>query len=143
MLSRLSRPSSRFTSACRSFRSIESSHLHVQCSSYEVDPTYQLKFSIVWASVAGFFILIAFPTFIRFLRKGRIIDAFTGVREDANAYEPVIAEKGKPSSFPVRKVWKARNVTSMITAPAMWTVSFIGLDLGQRENFCCPCYVLS
>ena len=103
-----------------------------------MDPTYQRKFSIAWASIAAFFIIAASPSFIRFARNGRARDALTGVREDGNAYEPVGVEKNETSRSSSKKVRKLRNVVSVCRAPMLWTATFIGLDLGQRRHLSTP-----
>ncbi|EJD05206.1 uncharacterized protein FOMMEDRAFT_145758 [Fomitiporia mediterranea MF3/22] len=114
----------------------ESPHLlaidNDSCCSYEVDPTYQRKFSIVWASIAAFFVLVALPTFVQSVRAGRVWDALAGVREELNTYEPLRAEKQKAVQHKERKLTgKTYNTLSACKAFTMWTTPIIGLDLGQ------------
>ena len=104
-------------------------------SSYVVDPKYQRKFSIAWASVAAFFVVAALPTFVWSLRSGRFRDALLGVREDLNPYEPVAAGDGNAGWVRVKRLERLPGWVSALKAPMIWTVPLLGLDIGQREKF--------
>ncbi|OCB89760.1 hypothetical protein A7U60_g3020 [Sanghuangporus baumii] len=100
-------------------------------NSYETDPTYQRKFSIVWASAAAFFFLAALPTFIWSLKSGRFRDALLGVREDSNSYEPIAAGTGRTKQAGSSRFERVSGWVSALKAPTTWTVPLLGLDIGQ------------
>ncbi|KAL5534772.1 hypothetical protein ACEPAG_1236 [Sanghuangporus baumii] len=99
--------------------------------SYEIDPVYQRKFSIVWASAAAFFILAALPTLVWSLQSGRFHDALLGVREDLNSYEPIVVRTGRTKQSGSSRFERVSGWVSSSKAPAMWTVPLLGLDIGQ------------
>ncbi|KAL5479082.1 FRP1_2 [Sanghuangporus weigelae] len=101
-------------------------------NSHKIDPIYQRRFTITWVSVSLFFITFALPSFIRSLRIGRVRDALVGLRKSTNAYEPVDAgREASTSHSKENELQKANNLLSLLNVSAMWTISFLKLDVGQ------------
>lgn len=104
-------------------------------SSYEVDPTYQRKFSIVWASIAAFFVLAALPGFVLTIRAGRVRDALFGIREDFKSYEPLPGRRKEAMHSKPSRFGRLLGSLSFVKAFTIWTMPLIGLDIGQRTLF--------
>lgn len=70
-----------------------------QYNSYAVDPKWQKKFSIVWATAVGVAIVASLPSLIRSIRNGRAFCDLFGVREDfgKTRYTATVSEDVKPS----------------------------------------------
>ncbi|KAG6874035.1 hypothetical protein C0995_006892 [Termitomyces sp. Mi166 len=105
--------------------------------SYEVDPKWQVKFTIIWTSVLAFFALISLPSIFRGRRKW-IREAF-GITENwRDKYARLAAEKtescfgGTLPPPPRRKshVVVAR-ILSTLGSVFYWTPPGIGLNVGQ------------
>ncbi|KAI5117821.1 hypothetical protein M0805_004951 [Coniferiporia weirii] len=108
--------------------------------SYVTDPTFQRKFSIVWASVAAAAIFFSLPHLFRSLRKGYLRTSIVGFSEDLNgrAYEPVAADVRAKSKTGAKKVTRKDRLTvklvglvSAVRSLALLSVPQMGLDLGQ------------
>ena len=107
----------------------------LRSSSHKIDPIYQRKFTISWICVALGFILLALPGFIRSLRTGRVYHALFGLRKSTDTYEPVDAGREESASHPGEKRKRnANNLLSLLKVSTMWTLSFLRLDVAQRER---------
>lgn len=111
-------------------------------SSYEIDPTWQRKFSIIWASVAGAAILFSLPHLIRSIRRGYTLENLTGVWEDSSgrSYEPLLSDKFHenkkeiPGNQKRMLGWnRLKGLLSVLHSFTMWTAPHIGLDVGQSS----------
>ncbi|KAL5496138.1 FRP1_2 [Sanghuangporus vaninii] len=101
-------------------------------NSHKIDPIYQRRFTTTWVSVAIFFVLLALPSFLRSLRIGHVRDALIGLRKSTNAYEPVDAGREASTSHSrENKLQRTNNLLSLLKVSAMWTISFLKLDIGQ------------
>ena len=110
-------------------------------SSYTVDPTYQRKFSITWAAVAGAAILVSLPTLIRSVRKGYTWAGVTGITEDLSgkAYDPISSDDSKNGKTPVTKRAKVpferlHGFIGVLKSFSMWSIPQVGLDMGQGRR---------
>lgn len=107
-------------------------------SSYTVDPTYQRKFSIIWASVAGAAILLSLPRLVRSIRKGYTWAGVTGITEDLSgkAYEPLSYEDTKLPETNRKKgrYDRANGLIGILRSLFMWSAPHLGLDLGQGRH---------
>ncbi|TDL19804.1 hypothetical protein BD410DRAFT_773506 [Rickenella mellea] len=102
-------------------------------NSYIIDPIWQRKFTIIWASALGFSVLFALPRFIKSVRNGSVWNDVTGVLENdakERGYEPIVQrvteENGQFGS--VRMINRIRHRLSSLT---LWTIPYVGLDAGQ------------
>jgi len=75
-----------FYRTSRSHRNLSNHKTHF-VSSYLTDPQYQLKFSIAWTSVLGFFVLKSFPRVTQAVKGGRGIyrpNNWAGIKENSH-----------------------------------------------------------
>ena len=56
--------------------------LKFPCSSYVIDPQWQRKFTIIWPTVLGFFVLLSLPHLMRSIRDGHAYLTIFRILED-------------------------------------------------------------
>ncbi|TDL15891.1 hypothetical protein BD410DRAFT_82137 [Rickenella mellea] len=107
-------------------------------NSYIIDPIWQRKFTIIWASALGISVLLALPRFLKSVRNGSVWNDVTGVLEDVRGagYEPIVqrekkvvgVKSGRDGRFGSGMVDGVLNRLSSFT---LWTIPYVGLDAGQ------------
>jgi len=106
-------------------------------SSYVVDPQWQHKFSIIWPTVLGFFVLLSVPHLVRSIRNGRyptsfgIWEDFTGQGEYAAIAQPMLEPERKRTGV----LCRMESVIGKFGALFYWTLPGLGLNAGQRSSF--------
>ncbi|KIK58003.1 hypothetical protein GYMLUDRAFT_75092 [Collybiopsis luxurians FD-317 M1] len=106
-------------------------------NSYLIDPQWQTKFSIIWASCLGATILFSAPRLTKSIRNGRAFTGFFGIEEDwsgSGKYEAVDpSDSGPPAPTKTRSsvVRKVAGVLSAMRSIALWTLPGLGLNAGQ------------
>lgn len=100
-------------------------------SSYVEDPKWQRKFSIIWASLAGFAIIVSIPHLLRSFRRGRAFKGFFGVSEQLarKYYYPVISEE----KIPQRSDRRAAGLFRSLGSVTLWSLPGLELNMGQSE----------
>ncbi|KAG6816971.1 hypothetical protein H0H87_001286 [Tephrocybe sp. NHM501043] len=111
-----------------------------QYNSYETDPKWQIKFTIIWTSVVAFFVVVALPAVIRGRRKW-VKDSF-GVTEDwHDRYSCIPDEKAqrceegaRTPAIPPRRRNRILVARIFLTLGSAfdWTPPAAGLNAGQR-----------
>ena len=96
-----------------------------------MDPEWQRKFSIIWASLAGFAILASAPHLLNSIRKGRAFKGFFGVSEHFGRknYSPVVSEENIPRGSSRRASALVRSLGSVM----LWSLPGLELTMGQSE----------
>lgn len=113
-----------------------------QYDSYAEAPAWQLKFSGVWVSGVGLFVLFFLPHFIRGLRAGRVLHDVFGVREKIDGfialYDLETDDVCRSNDLPMQRVervdWRKdwiRKVINRIGAIVLWTIPWVELNVGQ------------
>lgn len=109
-------------------------------SVFEVDPEWQRKFSIVWASCVAAAVLYSLPHLLRSIKNGRAYEDFFGVTERWQTLPPrsTTSISGRAPTVPntrrsggVKRA--AETVLGVIASFALWSIPGLGLNLGQRE----------
>ncbi|KAF5352252.1 hypothetical protein D9757_012517 [Collybiopsis confluens] len=109
-------------------------------NSYLIDPQWQTKFSIIWASCLGAVILVSAPRLVKSIRNGRAFTGFFGVKEDwsqGGKYEVVDPNVSRPPNPPKARsllssyIRKIEGLSSAMTSMALWTLPGLGLNFGQ------------
>ena len=99
-------------------------------SSYEEDPKWQRKFTIVWCSALAAATVLSLPYLVRSFRNGRLYTGMMGVSERWG-YEP-IAQKEEVRLQVRRSRRRAlEGRLSVIGGMLLWTAPGIGLNVGQ------------
>ncbi|KAF9476564.1 iron reductase [Pholiota conissans] len=104
-----------------------------QYNSYLVDPQWQRKFSIVWASVLAFFVVLSLPHLVRSLRNGRAYSSAAGITEDLSGKSYDLANDVRGMHRVRRQsLWrKVENVLNIAGGLFWWMVPGLGLMLGE------------
>ncbi|KAE9391414.1 hypothetical protein BT96DRAFT_967598 [Gymnopus androsaceus JB14] len=102
-------------------------------NSYLIDPEWQTKFSIIWASCLGAAIVFASPYLLKSIRNGRAFAGFFGISEDFEGrgkYESVDRTRKKTSkrSPTIRRI---EGVLSVIRSVGLWSPPGLSLNFGQ------------
>jgi len=124
----------------------ERSDYLLSLSSYAEAPAWQLKFSGVWVSGVGLFVLFFLPHFIRGLRAERVLHDVFGVREKIDGfialYNLETDDVCRSNDLPMQRVervdWRKdwiRKVINRIGAIVLWTIPWVELNVGQRKFF--------
>lgn len=109
-----------------------------QANVFEVDPEWQRKFSIVWASCVAAAVLYSLPHLLRSIKNGRAYEDFFGVTERWQTLAPrsTTSSSGRASTVPntrrsggVKRA--AETVLGVIASFALWSIPGLGLNLGQ------------
>jgi len=106
-------------------------------SSYIVDPEWQRRFSIIWPSVLGIFVLYSLPHLLRSIKRGRtptlgISEGFASHGDETNG-----DQQNRPS--------QAYHARSFLTNVGLWiqkaaaisylTIPWIDISVGQGAIF--------
>ncbi|KAJ8081406.1 ferric-chelate reductase Frp1 [Marasmius tenuissimus] len=98
-------------------------------NSYEEDPKWQLKFTIVWCSALAAATILSLPHLVRSFRNGCAYTSMMGVREQSG-YESISQKEEEPM-----KVRRGRRtmegILSVVRGILLWTAPGIGLNVGQ------------
>ena len=111
--------------------------LNLPLSSYVVDPHWQRKFSIVWPTVLGFFVLLSVPHLVRSIRNGRHPTPF-GIWEDCTGqgdYAAIVQPMLKAERKRTGVLCRMESVIGKFGALFYWTLPGLGLNAGQRSSF--------
>ncbi|KAK2459811.1 hypothetical protein APHAL10511_008132 [Amanita phalloides] len=104
-------------------------------NSYVEDPKWQRKFTIVWASVLGVFVLAALPRLFRRVRSGAAFVGLLGMTENKTSYERVAENEGFDHNATARRSGsrhgKTARVLSALGSFWYWTLPKVGLTAGQ------------
>ncbi|KAF6745042.1 ferric reductase-like transmembrane component/FAD binding protein [Ephemerocybe angulata] len=98
-------------------------------SSYaETDLKYQHKFTIAWASILGFFLLISFPRLYASTRSGIAFKGFFGISEswDAKQYHALSVSRKT-----ARKGGRIEAILNKASSMLWWTLPGAGVNVGQ------------
>ncbi|KAF8890942.1 iron reductase [Infundibulicybe gibba] len=100
-----------------------------QYNSYVVDPEWQVKFSIIWASCVGAAVLFAAPHLIRSIRSGRAFVDLFGISEnlDSKRYEPIMTSEKEVR----HRRSRLTGILSTIGSCVLWSPPGIELNVGQ------------
>ncbi|KIM36216.1 hypothetical protein M413DRAFT_449274 [Hebeloma cylindrosporum] len=105
-----------------------------QYNSYLVDPQWQRKFSIIWPSVLGFFVLLSLPHLIRSIRNGQAYSTIFGIWEDYTGRGDY-ATIAQPMLEPTRKrtgvLCRIERIIEKFGSLFYWTLPGLGLNAGQ------------
>jgi hypothetical protein len=107
------------------------------CSSYVVDPEWQAKFSIIWASLVGLAVLISLPHLLRSIKNQRAFTGVLGVWEDLNArYYERVPPIGDLVSVPESsgRAGKVNAVMRTLKSVTFWSLPGLGLNAGQSTD---------
>jgi hypothetical protein len=117
-----------------SFDSGESSSMINLCySTGQIDQDWQRKFTIIWASVLAFSIVISLPLLVRALRRGTALKGLLGISEvwyrnpQYRGIKPSTSVKRGQSQGP-RKIEAALN---RVVSPLWWRIPGLSLNVGQ------------
>ncbi|KAI3601601.1 putative iron reductase [Moniliophthora roreri] len=113
-----------------------------QYNSYEIDPQWQRKFSIIWASVLAGAVFFSIPHLARSIRSNRAFTGIFGVREryPGMEYIPIVDEKREslnvaPATAATTKrsrtIQRLEGVLSMVGSVLLWSAPGLGVNLGQ------------
>lgn len=107
-------------------------------SSYVEDPKWQIKFTIVWVSVLGAFVLKASPRLWRRIRNGSIFKGILGMSWNARTYErlaePPDAEVDGLAGERVVNGNRGAAFLNTLKSFIWWTPPIVGLNAGQSES---------
>lgn len=112
-------------------------HIIVPSSSYVEDPIWQSKFTAIWCSCLGVFLVLSLPSLVHAFKHGRALTGFFGVSEGhGRRYSAVISEEktspspSQPPQYPSRsrKTATYRDVCASIPR---WSVPYLELNAGQ------------
>ncbi|KAF8630478.1 hypothetical protein AX15_002894 [Amanita polypyramis BW_CC] len=115
-----------------------------QYNSYVQDPKWQIKFTIVWTSVLGTFVIAASPRLLKRIRDGSLLAGAVGITEDARAYER-IAEKmdaeveeivGRSGVTPRTRVLFMEKALNVLRSVLYWIPPWLDLNVGQIFIVC-------
>ena len=109
-----------------------------QANVFEVDPQWQRKFSIIWASCVAAAVLYSLPHLLRSIKNGRAYADFFGVTERWQAL-PSRGSTSRPGAAPIEPSIRrsggvkrtAETVLGAIASFALWSIPGLGLNLGQ------------
>ena len=87
------------------------------------------KFTIAWASVLGFFIVISLPKLLRAIRKGRAFNDTLGIKEDWNRNHYSSLAGGQRAGVRGGK-WEA--LSDKASSWLYWSLPGLELNLAQR-----------
>ncbi|KAA1466991.1 iron reductase [Dentipellis sp. KUC8613] len=98
-------------------------------NSYDIDPKWQRKFSIVWASFTGLAVVLSLPYLLRSIRARRAFTGLFGIWEDLSGkrYASVAGSGEAPSRRRSRIGAVLRSVGSVL----LWSPPGLRLDVGQ------------
>ncbi|KAL0060941.1 ferric-chelate reductase Frp1 [Marasmius tenuissimus] len=98
-------------------------------NSYEEDPKWQLKFTIVWCSALAAATILSLPHLVRSFRNGCAYTSMMGVREQSG-YESISQKEEEPMR--VRRGRRTvEGILSVVGGILLWTAPGIGLNVGQ------------
>lgn len=121
-----------------SFRGFSSCKFRLLHSSYVEDPKWQIKFTIVWVSVLGAFVLKASPRLWRRIRNGSIFKGILGMSWNARTYErlaePPDAEVDGLAGERVVNGNRGAAFLNTLKSFIWWTPPIVGLNAGQSES---------
>ncbi|THH15440.1 hypothetical protein EW146_g5043 [Bondarzewia mesenterica] len=98
-------------------------------NSYQEDPKWQKKFSIVWTVALGLVIVASLPRSVRAVRSRRAFTGLFGIWEDVAGKWYASAEAKE--RIPKRKNRKLAALLQTIGSVLLWSPMGVGLDLGQ------------
>ncbi|KAF8170760.1 hypothetical protein BJ912DRAFT_1083580 [Pholiota molesta] len=104
-----------------------------QYNSYVVDPQWQRRFSIIWASVLAFFIVLSLPHLVRSLRNGRLFQGTSWLSEDLTGRTYDLADDVRGMHRVRRQgvVRRVENVLGVAGGVFWWMVPGLGMSVGQ------------
>ncbi|PIL26372.1 transporter [Ganoderma sinense ZZ0214-1] len=101
-----------------------------QYNSYAVDPQWQRKFSIIWASGIALATLVSIPHIARAFKTGRLFRGLiTGVTENSKARS--YAPAGTTEVDPPRSRRRLSGIADTLWSVTLWSLPGIELDVGQ------------
>ncbi|KAI0270454.1 iron reductase [Gloeopeniophorella convolvens] len=103
-------------------------------NSYVEDPKWQHRFTAVWASCLGLFIVLSLPTVNRALRAGREFTGLLGVWEDLKLRGYTTARASgsyREETTPTTGLNRSQGWLVIIRSALMWSPLGFSLDLGQ------------
>src|SRR6266567_3457112 len=106
--------------------------LTVRLSSYLVDPQWQRKFSIIWPTVLGFFILLSLPHLFRSIRNGRAYSTLFGISEDYTGrdYSALVQPMREMERKRTSMLCSVEKVIEKFVSLFYWTLPGLGLNVG-------------
>jgi hypothetical protein len=106
----------------------------VRFSSYLVDPQWQRKFSIVWSTSLGFFVLLSLPHLIRSTRNSQAYTTLFGISEDITGrnYSVLVQPMRETERRRNSMLSSAEKVVEKFGSLFYWTLPGLGLNAGQR-----------
>jgi len=102
-------------------------------SSYVVDPIWQRKFSIIWASFVGLAVILSFRHVLRAILTRRAFIGLFGIWEDMSGRQYDIVQSTDEKSLPSRKTRNMSAVLSTATSCFLWSPMGFGLNVGQSK----------
>ncbi|KAK7027523.1 ferric-chelate reductase Frp1 [Paramarasmius palmivorus] len=116
-----------------------------QYNSYVIDPQWQRKFSIIWASVFAGFVVFSLPHLTRSILSRRAFSGLFGVRERAPGmeYTPIVDGNSSVSKVPIQNPKSltvrdrsqfAQTLDGLLGSAGslfLWSAPLIGMNLGQ------------
>ncbi|KAI8992723.1 iron reductase [Trametes punicea] len=103
-----------------------------QYNSYVVDPQWQRKFSIIWASGIGIAVLFSLPAVVRALRRGRLLRPWlSGVYEDAKRRNYAPAAAIHEDVVPPKSKRRVYGLLETLRSATLWSLPGVELDLAQ------------
>lgn len=114
-------------------------HSLFNISSYQTDPQYQLKFTIAWASVLGFFVLRSSPRVVQAVKRGRgsySPNSWLGIKEETFCRHDTDGSLTRGASkidqlLVFQSFWK--GTFGRLNGSLHLVIPSINLDLGQSE----------
>ena len=108
--------------------------LNLLLSSYLVDPQWQRKFTIIWPTVLGFFVLLSLPHLIRSIRNGQAYSTLFGILEDYTGrdYSALVQPMRETERKRTSVLCRIEKVIEKFGSLFYWTLPGLGLNAGQR-----------
>ncbi|KAF8636062.1 hypothetical protein AX17_003827 [Amanita inopinata Kibby_2008] len=112
-----------------------------QYNSYVEDPKWQIRFSIIWTSVLGGFVLVALPRIVTGIRNRSIFKGLFGIQENTMEYERVAEQPEADVHATYRDysvnspAWAARILNSLESI-VYWSPPGLELNAGQIFVIC-------
>ncbi|TFK77223.1 iron reductase [Pluteus cervinus] len=110
-----------------------------QYNSYVVDPQWQVRFTIIWASVAAAAVVFSFPRLIHAFRVRRALVGFFGISEDWNYLRKRIPSPPRPSGDLISSKRRLEGFIQSICSISYWSLP--GLELNAGQILLVACYL--
>ncbi|PCH42801.1 iron reductase [Wolfiporia cocos MD-104 SS10] len=99
-----------------------------QYNSYVEDPKWQRKFSIIWASILGGFVVLFLPRLVHSLKNGRLFRGLLGISEGNSKNYTSVESTG---DSPKRHRRRFTSVFETFWSVFWWSLPLVELSLGQ------------